>query len=186
VLDAFSLRHLVSQDPRIIIFLQRLSTVDRKSFFNNGGWSGVTAPALATIAHVLVRLHILDHFLDALAFPPQATLPMLRTIPYPYEFPERVRRVCLFHLLLHFLPDLSSRFSNPSTRGRVRSPSSNVSSISLYVVRRRSPRQSKPPPTAQNLCFPTMLLPRPLVPVTISTLCGEYSNTPPPTSSSPS
>jgi hypothetical protein len=105
VLDASSLMHLVPQDPRIIVFLQRLATVDRHSFFNNGGWSGVSPPALATIAHLLVRLHIFDHFLDALAFPRQATLPTLRTIPFPYEFPERVRRVGLFHFLLHFLAD---------------------------------------------------------------------------------
>lgn len=105
VLDAFSLRHLVNQDPRIIVFLQRLATVDRHSFFNNGGWSGVSPLALATIAHVLVRLNIFDHFLDALAFPPQAILPILRTVPFPYEFPERVRRVGLFHFRLHFLTD---------------------------------------------------------------------------------
>ena len=100
VLDAFSLSQGFKHDPRIQAFLQRLAAVDRDSFFKNGGWSDVSLQALAVIAHVLVHLHIFDHFVDALAFPPQATVPILRTIPFPYEFPDRVRRVRIFRFLL--------------------------------------------------------------------------------------
>jgi hypothetical protein len=104
VLDAFSLAQLVKQDPRILVFLKRLSTVDRHSFFENGGWSGVSQPALATIAHVLVRLHIFDLFVDTLAFPRQDALPILRPIPYPYQFPVRLQeRVRTCNLQRYFV-----------------------------------------------------------------------------------
>jgi hypothetical protein len=102
VLDSFTLNHLLEQDPRIAGFFQRLATGNRNSFFKNGGWTGLSPQALATIAHVLVRLHIFDSFVDAIAIPPQATLPMLNSIPFPSEFPDRVRAVRIPHFMLDF------------------------------------------------------------------------------------
>jgi hypothetical protein len=86
-LDRCSLSRIVQQDPRLITLLERLA-MDHRLFFANGGWSAISSPTLSAITHILVRLHMLDHFVDALAFPPQDSLPIMPRIPFPYNFPD--------------------------------------------------------------------------------------------------
>lgn len=80
-------------DARTQAFLQRLVTTDRQTFLNDARWTDLGPPELAAITHVLVRLQILELFVDALAFPPTPNLPVMVKMPFPQKFPDRLNRV---------------------------------------------------------------------------------------------
>lgn len=80
-------------DPRMQEFLRRLRTMEREQFLTHAGWSEVGTKGLQSITHMLVRLHMLDRFVDALSFPPNPTLRVMGKLPYPRTFPDSVDRV---------------------------------------------------------------------------------------------
>jgi hypothetical protein len=69
--------------------------MDRATFLTQAGWSDVGTKGLQIITHILVRLHILDQFVDALSFPPNPTLRVMGKLRFPRKFPESVNRVRL-------------------------------------------------------------------------------------------
>ena len=81
-------------DPHMQEFLRRLRTMSREEFLTHAGWSDVGTKGLQVITHILVRLHILDQFVDALSFPPNPTLSLMGKLPFPQKFPDSVGRVC--------------------------------------------------------------------------------------------
>ena len=98
LLDAFHFKQKL-QDPRTQALLARLRTTDRRAFFAAGGWKNVSTADIDEITHVLVRLNVLDQCLDALSFPSHLSLPKMSRIPFPENFPRRLRQVrCCLHV----------------------------------------------------------------------------------------
>jgi hypothetical protein len=100
-LDTLQLSDVVDTNPRTRSLLQRLLSMDRETFLAKAGWEDVSVRDISAIAHTLARLDILDHFVDAVAFPRHPTLALMEKIQFPQRFPERLDRVCCFPYRLH-------------------------------------------------------------------------------------
>jgi hypothetical protein len=91
-LDTAKFDHTLS-DPRTQAFLKRLLSLDHKTFLTQEAWK-LDQQDIARITHILVRLQILDKFVDALSFPRNPSLRVMAKLPFPHRFPDNLERVC--------------------------------------------------------------------------------------------
>jgi hypothetical protein len=139
-LDRFNMSAIMQRDPRLVTLLQRLA-MDRRSFFANGGWTGVSSQGLSSLAHILVRLHMLDHFVDALGFPRHDSLTRMPRILCPSAFPDRLKRVSKVHFIRGTIAYQARSFLNPSSNGPA--PSTSSKGCWAFHGRRKNPRVAK-------------------------------------------
>jgi hypothetical protein len=66
--------------------------MDREMFLSQDAWT-MDQKDIGTITHILVRLQILDQFVDALSFPPNPSLRVMSKIRFPHKMSEPVERV---------------------------------------------------------------------------------------------
>jgi hypothetical protein len=81
-----------------------------------------------------VRLHMLDHFINALAFPRQDLLTLMPRIPCPSSFPDRLKHVRTVHFICGTIAYGACRFLIPSRDGPAQSTNSKG-----CCFRRRNP-----------------------------------------------
>jgi hypothetical protein len=88
-----------------------------------------------------VRLHMLDHFVDALGFPRQDSLTHTPRIPCPSGFPDRLKHVRKVHFIWGTIAYRARSFLSPSQDGPARS--TNSKGCWAFHGRRKNPRLEK-------------------------------------------